>query len=121
MNQGEVLVADAELKLAHGFYKWRRFDISNGSSQLETCQTRPEAMIKQQTHFNNTDIWLLISIVDRNLRNAFNPILNRICDMRDNLRQRHEVFLGNASNAFILEQFCPDILLSSVDAQHVSF
>lgn len=39
VDQGEVLVSDAELELSNGFDKGRGFDITDGTSEL-SCLSR---------------------------------------------------------------------------------
>lgn len=34
VDEGEVLVSDAELELPHGFDEWRRLDITDSTAQL---------------------------------------------------------------------------------------
>ena len=42
--------------------------------------------IEAETHFNDADIGLLSCLVYRDLRYAFDPILDCVRDMRNNLR-----------------------------------
>jgi hypothetical protein len=36
VDEGHVIVADSELELSHGLDEWRRFDVSDGSAELQT-------------------------------------------------------------------------------------
>lgn len=58
--------------------------------RTHTNSTRSKASV-MKNHSNscilhtNADIWLLAAVIDRDSRHAVNPILDSICDVRDNL------------------------------------
>lgn len=85
MDERKVRVADTELKLSHGFNEWRRFNIADGAAQLERDSDICSAFIRLPTNLNYADIWLLSRVVRRNLGDAFNPILDCIRYMGDDL------------------------------------
>lgn len=71
MDQREVVVSDTELKLAHGFDKWRGLDITDSPTEL-----------------HNANIWCGGSVVYWDLGDALDPVLNGICNVRNNLATR---------------------------------
>ena len=74
MDECKIFVTDAKLKLTHRFDKGSRFNVPDGTSE-----------------FDNTHIRCLLRIVHRDLSDPFDMILNRICNMRDNLNRLPQV------------------------------
>lgn len=68
VDEGEVLVAHAELELAHGLDERSRLDVTDGTTKLD-----------------NAHIRLLPSLVHGTLRDALDPVLDSVREVRDNL------------------------------------
>jgi len=68
MDERKVLVANAELELPHRLYEGRGFDITNRSAQL-----------------NDAEVRLVAGFVYGDLRYSFYPVLNGVCNMRNDL------------------------------------
>lgn len=68
MNLQEVAFSSSSLQLSHSLNKWSTLNISNGTPQL-----------------NDTNIWSLLCVVDRNSRDSLDPVLNCIGQMWHNL------------------------------------
>lgn len=83
----KVFATDTELELSQRLYKRRRFDIANRSAELAIHVNKEEAReyIKSNTHLNYAEIRLFAGFVYRDLRYPFYPVLNGICDVRDDL------------------------------------
>ena len=75
MNEGKAVVADLELELAHRLNRWRQLDVAYSASQLD-----------------HTNIRFFARLIHWNLGNAFNPILNRVRNVRDDLLSIRTVF-----------------------------
>ena len=75
MNEGKVVVADPELELAHRLNEWSRLDVAYSASQLD-----------------HTNIRFLARLIHWNLGDAFDPILNRVRNVGDDLRNIRTVF-----------------------------
>lgn len=74
MNLQKVSLPGTSLQLSHSFNKGCTLNITNCATQL-----------------NDTDIRLLIRIVDRNPRNPLNPILNCVREVRHDLDRLSEI------------------------------
>lgn len=74
VDKREVLVANAELELAHGLDEGGRLDVTNCTAEL-----------------NDADIWLLASLVDGALRDALDPVLDGVGKVGHNLNRLAEV------------------------------
>jgi len=68
VDKGEIGGADAELELAHGFDERCGFDVANGSSELDDAY-----------------VWDFARFVYGDFGDAFDPILDRVCDVWDDL------------------------------------
>lgn len=97
VDKGEIGGADAELELPHGFDERCGFDVANGSSELDY-----------------TYVWNFAGLVYGDFGDAFDPILDRVCDVWDDLgmcfirgRRYNEAEVVPALS-------CPDILLFAV-------
>ena len=53
MNEGKVVVADPELKLAHRLNKWSRLDVTYSASQLDHTNIR---FLARLIHWNLGDV-----------------------------------------------------------------
>jgi hypothetical protein len=74
VDQGEVFMADPELELSHCLDEWSGFDITDSTTQLDDANVR-----------------LLSGFVDRDLRDALDPVLDGIGEMRNDLNGLSEV------------------------------
>ena len=79
MNEGKVVVADLELEPAHRLNEWSRLDVAYSASQL-----------------NHTNIRFLARLIHWNLGDAIDPILNRVRNVREDLRNIRTVFHGRS-------------------------
>ena len=77
MNLQEISLPRSPLQLSHRLNERRALNISHRS-----------------TEFNNAHIRTLLRIVDRNTRNAFNPVLDRVGEVRHDLHGLANVFPG---------------------------
>jgi hypothetical protein len=77
MNLEEVVLAGPPLQLSHGLNERCALDIADCASQL-----------------NDTHIRRLLRVIDWHSCNAFDPILDGIRQMRDNLDRLANVFAG---------------------------
>ena len=68
INVHEVVPADSMSQLRQSLDEGRTLDVTHGASQL-----------------HNADVGLLVRIVHGYLGNALDPVLNRICDVRNDL------------------------------------
>lgn len=68
VDEGKIGGADAELELAHGFDKWRRFDVADRSSELDDAY-----------------VWDFAGLVYGDFGDSFDPILDCVCNVRDDL------------------------------------
>jgi hypothetical protein len=73
--------------LAHGLYEWGGFDVADSAAELQRKNQCEGVEVKLSTNFNDTDVRLLRSIVDRDLGYTLNPILDGVCKVRNNLEQ----------------------------------
>jgi hypothetical protein len=89
VDQGKVLVANSELELTHSLDEWRRFDITNGTTELFVSF----ALLRNvdTTYLDDTDVRLFSCLVHWHLGDSLNPVLNGVCQMRDNLDSLSEV------------------------------
>ena len=85
MNLEEVSLARTSFQLSHGLNERRTLNITHGASQL-----------------NNTDIRLLICIIDWNPSNSLNPILNGVRKMRHNLNCLSEIVTPSLTLNYVL-------------------
>ena len=103
MYEGEIFMAHSELKLTHRLYERRRFDISDSPSELicarmawktEVVRVRTTYIQAAQhagvphTYLDYTYIRFFARFINRDLRYTFDPILNRIGDVRHNLNTK---------------------------------
>jgi hypothetical protein len=70
----EVVLARPTAQLSHGLDERHALDISDGASKL-----------------NDADIGLLSGVIDRYPRNPLNPVLDGICDVRDDLHRLAQI------------------------------
>ena len=91
MDQREVLVANAELELAHRLDERRRLYVSNCTAKLLIVQMDVCPCLPEETHFNNTDVRFLARIVNGDLGNTLNPVLNGVCNVWDDLTGKDDV------------------------------
>jgi hypothetical protein len=89
MNEGEVVVADAELELTHSLHERRRFNVTDGPSEL-LCGQISKRFEKRGIDLDDANIRLISCIVHRNLSHALDPVLDRVCDMGNNLKQHSD-------------------------------
>lgn len=68
MNLQEVVLPRSSPQLPHCFDEWHTFDIPDCATQL-----------------NYAHVWYLIRVIDWNLGNPLDSILNRVCEMKDDL------------------------------------
>ena len=85
MDQREVLVANAELELAHRLDERRRLYVSNCTAKLLIVQMDICPCLPEETHFNNTDVRFLASVVHGDARDSLDPLFDGTRDMRNNL------------------------------------
>lgn len=85
MNLQKVSLPSTSLQLSHGLNEWCTLNVTNRASQL-----------------NDTDIRLLICIINRNPCNPLNPILNCVCEMRHNLDSLSEVIAPTLTLDYVL-------------------
>jgi hypothetical protein len=69
VDEGKIGGADAELELAHGFNERFGFDVAHGASKLDDAY-----------------VWDFAGLVYGDFGDAFDPILDRVCDVWDDLR-----------------------------------
>ena len=87
VDEREVLVADAELELAHGFDEGGGLDVSDSSTKLNVKdQDQRQIQSEFDAYLDDANVRLLPRVVDRDLRHALDPVLDRIRDVRNDLR-----------------------------------
>ncbi len=74
IDQCKVLMADAELELAHRLDERRALDVADSSAELD-----------------DADVGLLARLVDGDARDALDPVLDRVGQVRDDLHRLAEV------------------------------
>ena len=77
VDEAKVGWADAELELTHGFDKGRGFDVADGPSE-----------------FDDAYVWDFARLVYGDFRDAFDPVLDRGCDVWDDLCGTRFVRIG---------------------------
>lgn len=70
MNLQKVGFSGTTSQLPHSFNERCRFDVAHGSPK-----------------FNDTNVGLLSGLVDRNASNTFDPVLDCVCQMRNDLNR----------------------------------
>jgi len=118
MNEGKIVVTDAELKLTHGFYKWSRFDISNSATQLRVLSVHSPKHGKQH-HLDDAHIRFLACLIDGDFGYAFNPVLNCVRDMRHNLRGLNTSLINSKNDALLVPFFQGIFLLANRDVRYL--
>lgn len=83
----EVLVANAELELAHRLDERRALDVAHCATELQRSSVRSGAH-DEYTRLDDADVRLFARLIDGFLRDAFNPVLNGVRDVRNDLRGR---------------------------------
>lgn len=96
VEERKVVLADAELELAHGLDERRRLDVADGAAKLqegEDVSFLPGAATgwREWTHLDDADVGLLVRLVDRDARDALDPVLDGVRDVRDDLDRLAEV------------------------------
>ena len=105
MNLQKVSLSSTSFQLSHSLNERRTLNISNSTSQL-----------------NDTNIWLLICIIDRDPCNSLNPVLNCVRKMRDNLDSLSQVVASPLTlNYVLIDLTCCDIVLPCEGDVEVSF
>ena len=85
VNQSKVFVSNTELELPHCLDERGGLDITHGASELQRASDRKCIMSTRVAYLYDANIGLLASVVDRNLRDAFYPILDSIRNMGNDL------------------------------------
>ena len=84
MNKCEVLIANTELELPHGFDEWCRLDVADSTTKLVTGKAWITTY-KQVAYLNDADVGLFICIIHGDLGDAFYPVLNSVRNMGHDL------------------------------------
>lgn len=96
MDLEKVVLSCPASQLAHRLNEGRALDISHGSTQL-----------------NDAHIRCLVRIVDGDACNALNPVLDRVCQVRDNLHRTSEVVTATlALNDVLVDLARRDVVLA---------
>lgn len=97
VKDGKVLVADAELELAHGLDERCRLDVSDRTTELHfhkkwtNVSDTVRAIVQEttlwetKTHLDDADVGLFVSLVDGKLGNALDPVLDLVRQVRNDL------------------------------------
>jgi len=96
MNLQEAVLPRSSPQLPHCFDEWRTFDIPDCATQL-----------------NYAHVWCLIRVIDRNLGNPLDPILNRVCEMRDGLHRPGKIIaLPLSFNNMLIDLSSRDVVFA---------
>lgn len=92
VDKGEVVVPDAELELPHRFNEWGGFDVADRSAKLQSASfviSRLQYHWRgvEETYLYDADVWLLVCFIDGDLRDAFNPVLDRVGHVGNDLNR----------------------------------
>jgi hypothetical protein len=74
VNLQEVVLSSSSSQLSHGLNEWGTLNVTNGTSQLD-----------------DTHIWSLVGIVNRDSGHSLDPVLDGVCKMWDNLNSSSQV------------------------------
>jgi hypothetical protein len=86
VDQREIVVSNSELELAHGFDERRGLDITNSPTKLPfRIESALICELNHKEYFDDAHVWRFPCIINWYSRDAFDPILYRVCYVRDDL------------------------------------